>query len=78
MSYYKMYISGTVNISDYNIIHDYISILGKQDELELTIKNSNEDDIQVLCNILEMEKFNVILKGGLENGKFFLKANRKR
>ncbi|GAA0127238.1 MULTISPECIES: hypothetical protein [Clostridium] len=78
MSYYKMNIIGRINLSDYSNIHDYMEIIGPEDEFTVMMENSNEEDIQVLCNMLQTEKFNILEKGGSENGWLFIRANKKK
>ncbi|WP_010295414.1 hypothetical protein [Clostridium senegalense] len=78
MSYYKMNIIGRINLSDYSNIHDYMEIIGPEDEFTVMMENSNEEDIQVLCNMLQTEKFNILEKGGNEDGRLFIRANKKK
>lgn len=78
MSYYQMNIKGDIKLSDYSVIHDYISVVGIDDNFTIKLEASNSEDVRVLCNILETDKFNVVSKGGKESGSYFIQAFKKR
>lgn len=78
MSNYRMDISGDINLSDYSSIHDYMGIVGPEDKFTIILHSASEEDAKVLCSILESDKFNIISKGDIYDGKYFIQAFKKR
>ncbi|MEG1257160.1 hypothetical protein [Clostridium sp.] len=78
MSDYKMNIFGKIKLSDYSSIHDYMCIIGPSDNFHIQMNDTNEEDAKVLCNILESDKFNIVQRGGVQNGTYYIQAERRR
>lgn len=77
MSDYKMNIFGTINLSDYSYIHDYMGIIGSADNFQIEMKDTNEDDVKVLCSILVSDKFDIIDRQQCDDG-YRIYATRRR
>lgn len=67
MSDYKMKICGGINLSDYSYIHDYMGIIGSADNFQIEMNDTNEEDVKVLCSILESDKFDIINRQECDN-----------
>lgn len=77
MSDYRMNISGGINLSDYSYIHDYMGIIGSTDNFQIDMQDTGEDDVKVLCSILESDKFDIIDRQQYESGYRILASKRK-
>ncbi len=53
MSDYRMDILGEIKLSDYSSIHDYMGIVGPEDNFTIILESTNEADAKVFCTILE-------------------------
>lgn len=78
MSDYRMDILGEIKLSDYSSIHDYMGIVGPEDNFTIILESTNEEDAKVLCSILESDKFTIISRGGDSNGKYSIRAFKRR
>lgn len=77
MSDYKMNICGGINLSDYSYIHDYMGIIGSTDNFEIEMNDTSEDDVKVLCSILESDKFDIINRKEYDKGYRIQAMKRK-
>lgn len=77
MSDYKMNIFGAINLSDYSYIHDYMGIIGSADNFQIEMKDTNEDDVKVLCSILVSDKFDIIYRQQCDDG-YRIYATKRR
>ncbi|MEG0133623.1 MAG: hypothetical protein RR891_09840 [Clostridium sp.] len=78
MSDYKMNICGKIRLSDYSSIHDYMGVIGPSDNFHIEMNDTTEEDARVLCNILESDKFNILERGGIQSGTYYIQAERRR
>lgn len=78
MSDYRMDIIGEIKLSDYSSIHDYMGIVGPDDNFTIVLNTDNEEDAKVLCNILESDKFTIVSRGGSMDGKYFIRAHKRK
>lgn len=78
MSNYRMDISGDINLSDYSSIHDYMGIVGPEDQFTIILHSASEEDAKVLCSILESDKFTIVSKGDIYDGRYFIQAFKKK
>lgn len=76
MSDYKMNICGGINLSDYSYIHDYMGIIGSTDNFQIEMHDTNEEDVRVLCSILESDKFDIVDRKKFNEG-YLISAIRK-
>ena len=77
MSDYRMNIFGEINLSDYSYIHDYMGIIGSNDNFQIDMQDTNEDDVKVLCSILESDKFDIIHRQQFDSGYRIFAMKRK-
>lgn len=78
MSDYRMDISGEIKLSDYSSIHDYMGIVGPEDNFTIILSSVNDEDAKVLCSILESDKFTVVSRGGDLDGKYYIQAYKRK
>lgn len=76
MSDYKMNISGGINLSDYSYIHDYMGIIDSTDNFQIEMHDTDEEDVRVLCSILESDKFDIVDRKKFDKG-YLISAIRK-
>lgn len=76
MSSYRMDIKGSVNLSDYSSIYDYISIVKKEDSFIITTEDNNKN-IELICSLLERSDFIIKSKGVFKDGRNYISAYRK-
>jgi len=77
MSDYFLDINGSINLSDYSNIEDYIKVVDFDDSIIIRFSRENNDDVNIVEKILERDNFNIISKGDEKHGKYFIKANKK-
>lgn len=78
MSDYKMEIRGSIGLSDYSNIYDYIGIVGNNDNFSLTMDTSSQENINIVSSMLKDSNFNIINQGYDHNGKYFMIAYKNR
>ncbi|MEG0775178.1 hypothetical protein [Clostridium sp.] len=78
MSDYRMDISGEIKLSDYSSIHDYMGIVGPDDNFTIVLDSTNDEDAKVLCSILESDKFTIFSRGGKLDGRYFIRAFKRK
>ncbi|MGL5617019.1 MAG: hypothetical protein ACRDD2_12450 [Sarcina sp.] len=76
MSNYRMEIRGTMGLSDYSNIYDYISIVESSDDFTIVIDNSNEENIRMVCSMLKDKNFSINYKEYEDNGLYKIKASK--
>lgn len=76
MSSYRMDIRGSVNLSDYSSIYDYINIVKNEDSFIITIEDNNKN-IELISSLLERNDFIIKSKGVFKDGRNYISAYRK-
>lgn len=76
MSNYRMEIRGTMGLSDYSNIYDYISIVESNDDFTIVIDSSSEENIRMVCSMLRDKDFSINCKGYEKNGIYKIKASK--
>lgn len=76
MSDYRLEISGTIGLSDYSNINDYMGIIGEDDKLTITIGSGETHNVDIISSILSRNGFEVAFKGGNDDGKYQISAFR--
>lgn len=74
MSNYKLDINGTMKLSDYSSINDYLEIPKKDDRISIKLNSNSKDELNTVCEILNNKGFNVINKK--ENGYIYASKNK--
>jgi hypothetical protein len=78
MSDYRMDIKGTIGLSDYSNIYDYIGVVDKQDNFTITLDNIEQDNINIICSMLSDNKFIIYDQGYDMNGRYFINAHKNK
>jgi len=78
MSDYRINFGSTIGPSDTNKIYDMLGILGKDDELIITIDAAGDTpQFDTVFTVFDNNNFDVSTKGGHEGGKYHIIAKRK-
>ena len=78
MSDYRMDIKGTIGLSDYSNIYDYIGVVDQQDNFIVTLDNIEQDNINIICSMLSDNKFIIYDQGYDVNGRYFINAHKNK
>ena len=78
MSDYRMDIKGTIGLSDYSNIYDYIGVVDQQDNFTVTLDNIEHDNINIICSMLSDNKFIIYDQGYDVNGRYFINAHKNK
>lgn len=76
MSDYSMEISGTIGLSDYSNIFDYLSIIDINDNFVIRINKNNHNDIDLINSMLNENKFVVNYTEYDSEGNYCISANK--
>lgn len=77
MSEYRLEISGTMGLSDYSNINDYLNIIGENDKVIITVGSGESHNVDIITNILRHNGFEVALKGGNDDATYHITAFRQ-
>lgn len=78
MSDYSMDIKGSIELSDYSNIFDYLSIIDKDDNFVIRIDRNNRSDIDVINSMLHDNKFVINYTQYDDFGNYYISANKKK
>lgn len=76
MSDYSMDISGSIELSDYSNIFDYLNIIDKDDNFVIRINKDNKNDIDVINSMLKDNKFIINYTQYDDFGNYYISANK--
>lgn len=76
MSDYRMYIRGSIGLSEYSNIYDYLCIVDKEDKFTISINKENEDSIGTISSMLQDNRFTVDNQGVDSEGNYFIIAHK--
>lgn len=76
MSDYSMDISGSIGLSDYSNIFDYLNIIDKDDSFIIKIDKNNQNDIGVINTMLQDNKFTINYTQYDDLGNYYINANK--
>jgi methanogenic corrinoid protein MtbC1 len=77
MSEYRLEINGTIGLSDYSNINDYLNIIGENDKVIITVGPGESHNADIISNILRHNGFEVFMKGGHDDSRFHITAIRQ-
>lgn len=77
MSEYRLDVNGTIGLSDYSNINDYMAIIGEDDKLTISIGSGESHNVDIITSILQRNGFEVALKGGNDDGTYHISAFRR-
>ena len=78
MSEYRLDITGNINLSDYSNINDYINLVDTDDRFSITLDSVPNENIDLICSMLEDKNFMIYDKGGQDDGKYHISAFRQK
>lgn len=73
---YKMDIKGTLGLSEYSNIYDYMGVVDKDDNFTIVLDNENKKDINIIESMLKDSDFIIINQGYTEKGDYFISASK--
>lgn len=76
MSEYRLEINGTIGLSDYSNISDYMNIIGENDKVTIAIGPGDAHNADIITSIFQRNGFEVAVKGGHDDGRYYLTAYR--
>lgn len=71
-----MDINGIMRLSDYSLIQDYIEIVDENDNIVFHINNNPETEVDILCNLLEKDRFTILSKSQKNEGGYYVEAKK--
>lgn len=74
MSDYRLDIKGNLGLSDFSNIYDYIGIVDYNDKFTLALNHVEEENIGIICEMLQKQNFLVNRIGKNEDGVYYIKA----
>ncbi len=74
MSQYHMDINGKIQLMDYSSIYDYMAIVDKSDNFIITLNDTESQNIDIVCRMLEDNRFLVVCDKECDDGKYHIKA----
>ncbi|AAK81130.1 hypothetical protein BJV85_000707 [Clostridium acetobutylicum] len=74
MTEYQLKINDKINLSDYSNIHDYMEFINKDDKFTIVMENGDKKNVDIICNMLENNKFQIKQRYVDKNGKCNIKA----
>ena len=74
MSHYTMEVSGTIGLSDYSNIYDYIDVVDTNDKFSIYLSEVAEDSISMICSFLYDKDFKILKQGKESDGKYYIHA----
>jgi hypothetical protein len=77
MSEYRLEINGTIGLSDYSNINDYLNIIGENDKVTITVGPGEAHNADIITSILMRNGFEVVTKGGHDDARFHITAFRQ-
>jgi hypothetical protein len=77
MSEYRLEINGSIGLSDYSNINDYLNIIGENDKVTITVGSGETHNVDIITSILQRSGFEVALKGGHDDARYYITAFRQ-
>lgn len=77
MSDYRMDIKGSIGLSEYSNIYDYLNIVDKNDKFTITINKNNEREISIISSMLRDSSFSIAEEGYNNYGDYYINAYRQ-
>ncbi|WP_315118858.1 hypothetical protein [uncultured Clostridium sp.] len=77
MSDYKLDIKGTIELSDYSSINDYMEIVNENDSLTINL-TGNKDEFGIICSMLKEKGFYIIREELGSQWHYILAGKRNR
>jgi hypothetical protein len=78
MSEYRLDIRGSIDLSDYSNISDYIELVDNDDRFTITLEAVDSQNFDLICSMLKDRNFIIASKGEYNNKKMYITAVRKK
>lgn len=78
MSDYRMDIKGSIGLSEYSNIYDYLNIVDKNDKFTVTINKNNEREISIISSMLRDSSFSIAEEGYNNYGDYYINAYKQQ
>lgn len=77
MSEYRLDIRGSIGLSDYSNISDYIELVDDDDRFTITLEAVDSQNYDLICSMLKDRNFIIASKGEYSDNKMYITAIRK-
>jgi hypothetical protein len=77
MSEYRLEINGSIGLSDYSNINDYLKVIGENDKVTIAVGPGESHNVDIITSILQRNGFEVALKGGHDDARYYITAFRQ-
>lgn len=77
MSDYKMDIRGSIGLSEYSNIYDYLCIVDKEDKFTISIDDKSGENIKAIASMLYDNNFIIDEEGYDVAEKYYIKVHKK-
>lgn len=74
---YKMNIKGSLGLSEYSDIYDYMAVVEEKDNFMITLDSTSEHDKNMVTSMLKENKFNILDQGVNQLGSYYINAMKK-
>ena len=74
MSDYRMDIKGSIGLSEYSNIHDYLGVVDVDDNFTITLNNSENNEINIINSMLKDNYFCIWKEGYDKCGVYHIYA----
>lgn len=78
MSDYRMDIKGSIGLSEYSNIHDYLGVVEIDDNFTVTLKNNGAEEINIVNSMLKDNYFCIWQEGYDSNGVYHIHAYKMK
>ncbi|GAA0071813.1 hypothetical protein K5V21_17935 [Clostridium sardiniense] len=76
MSDYRMDIRGSIGLSEYSNIYDYLCIVDKEDKFTISIDKENKDSVGTISSMLQDNRFIVDNQWMDNEGNYVINAHK--
>ncbi|GAB6168545.1 hypothetical protein JCM1393_10050 [Clostridium carnis] len=73
---YKMDIKGSLGLSEYSNIFDYMGVVDKNDNFTITLSNAAQQEINIITSMLKDSNFSIKEEGINQIGNYYINANK--
>ncbi|WP_024615921.1 hypothetical protein [Clostridium sp. Ade.TY] len=77
MSDYRMDIRGSIGLSEYSNIYDYLCIVDKDDKFTISIDKQNKESVDTINSMLKDNSFTVDNEWVDGSGNYLIKAHKE-
>lgn len=78
MSKYRLEVRGSIDLSDYSNINDYIELVDSSDNFTVSFERVSSENVDIVCSMLQEKDFIINSKEEKGDGKICLSAIRRQ